>query len=151
MRTLQQKPDRKQFAALLAVLVLLPTFALAHGPSPRGHLRVHPRSSVSLGLSFGTGFYSPGYYSPYWRGPSVTYGVPIYTPPVVIQQAPPPVYIEQPATMNADANASNYWYYCAPTRSYYPYVSSCKEAWQRVPPVPPLDSAPMSSPIGTQP
>jgi hypothetical protein len=143
-----RKPQRKHFAPLLAILVLLPSLALAHGPSAHGHVRVHPRSSVNFGLSFGNGFYSPGYYSrgyysPYGYGPSVTYGVPLYTPPVVIQQAPP-VYIEQPA-MNADASASNYWYYCAPTRSYYPYVGSCTEAWQRVSPVPPLESSPIGS------
>ncbi len=127
------------FLTLLGLLLLLPGLASAHGP--RHHSRVH--WSMSFGSGFGPGFYSP-YYSPfygsswpgYW-GPSVVYSAPVYSPPVVIQQSPP-VYIERPS---AEPPATAYWYYCAPTRSYYPYVSDCAEAWQRVPPVPPSSSA----------
>lgn len=134
-----RKPLPSYLAPLLAILIVLPSLAMAHGPNqPRGHVRMQPRTSVNFGVSVGTGFYSPGYYSPYWYGPSIAYPVPVYTPPpVVIQQ--PPVYIEQPV-QSVDAGTANYWYYCAPTRSYYPYVNSCAEAWQRVPPTPPADS-----------
>ncbi len=139
---------------LLAALTLLPDLALAHGPSWGGHVRHHqPRSSVQFGLSFGNGFYHPGYYSGYysgfypnyWAGPSFSYSAPIYTSPPVVIQTQPPVYIERPAvTAEAPAPASAYWYYCASSKSYYPYVSDCPEAWQRVPPVPP--SVPASRP-----
>ena len=27
-----------------------------------------------------------------------------------------------------------YWYYCGSTKKYYPYVTSCKEGWQKVDP-----------------
>lgn len=91
---------------------------------------------MHFGLSFGNGFYHPGYYPNYWYGPSVTYSAPIYTPPPVVIQTQPPVYIERPTAV-AEAPAAAYWHYCAPTQSYYPYVSECSEAWQRVSPVPP--------------
>ncbi len=125
-------------AVVLSLLLLLPGLATAHG-------RSHSRVQWSIG--FGTGFYSPYYGSPfygpgfgsYWGGPSVIYSAPIYSsPPVVIQQSPP-VYIERPAA-TADTAAAGWWYYCAPTRSYYPYVSDCSETWQRVSPVPPTSS-----------
>lgn len=161
---------RKRLSASLAVLILLPGLALAHGSSSHGHFRhQQTRSSVHFGLSVGNGFYHPGYYSGYysgfypgyysgfypryWVGPSVTYSTPIYTSPPVVIQSQPPVYIERPAstaeaaataTAAAPAPASAFWYYCAPTQSYYPYVSECAEAWQRVSPVPP--AAPASRP-----
>lgn len=121
---------------LLSACLLLPGLASAHGP--------RPHSRVQWSMSFGTGYYSP-YYSPfygpgwpgYW-GPSVVYSAPLYTSPPVVVQSSPPVYIERPS---AEPPASAFWYYCAPTRSYYPYVSDCAEAWQRVPPVPPSTSS----------
>ncbi len=139
---------RKRHASVLVALALLPCLALAHGPSPRGPVHhYHPRSSVIFGISVGTGFYSPGYYSSYWYGPPVIYTPPpVYTSPPVIIQSQPPVYIERPPE-TAEAPASAYWYYCAPTQSYYPYVSECAEAWQRVSPTPPaVPAAPAARP-----
>ncbi|HRE16041.1 MAG TPA: hypothetical protein PLW86_03105 [Rhodocyclaceae bacterium] len=47
------------------------------------------------------------------------------SPPVVVAPRPvPPVYAPQPATQ--------YWYYCASSRQYYPYVQYCPEGWQAV-------------------
>lgn len=124
------------FLTLLALALTLPGLASAHGS--------RHRSSVHWSIGIGTGYYAP-YYSPfygpswpgYW-GPSVVYSAPVYTsPPVVVKQTPP-VYIERPI---AEPPATAYWYYCAPTNSYYPYVSNCDEAWQRVSPIPPSTSA----------
>ncbi len=139
---------RNRLSPFLCMLAILPGLALAHGPTPQrphpqSHPRVYPRSSVNFGLSFGTGFYSPGYYSPYWYGPPVIYSAPVYTSPPVVIQSQPPVYVERPAAP-AEPPASAYWYYCAPTQSYYPYVSECAQPWQRVSPTPP-------APAGTQP
>ncbi len=134
---------RNRLGALLGVLALLPGLALAHGPAPRhpySHHGVHPRSSVNFGVSIGTGFYSPGYYAPYWYGPPVIYSAPVYTPPPVVIQSQPPVYVERPAAP-VETPASAYWYYCRSTQSYYPYVSECAEAWQRVSPTPPSPAA----------
>ncbi len=148
---------RHRLSPLLLLLALLPSLALAHGPGgPRHpHARHHARSSVNFGLSIGTGFHSPGYYSPgyyspgyyssgyyspYWSGPSVIYSAPVYTPPPVVIQSQPPVYIERPVA-RAETPAAAYWYYCASTKSYYPYVSECAEDWQRVSPTPPAPAA----------
>ncbi len=146
---------QKRLSSLLAALALLPGLALAHGPSPSNqpryrpaphqsyHPSYHPRSSVNFGFSIGSGSYYPGYYGPsYWYGPPVTYPAPVYTAPPVVIQSQPPVYIERPAEP-AETPASAYWYYCAASQSYYPYVSECSQAWQRVSPVPPAS--------GTQP
>lgn len=53
----------------------------------------------------------PFWWTPYW----------FYSPPPVVVQEPP-VYAP-PA----------YWYYCASAQAYYPYVTSCPEAWIQVP------------------
>ena len=50
----------------------------------------------------------------------------------VVQQ--PPVYTER---QEVAPEAQGYWYYCAATRGYYPYVKECPGGWQKVPPAPP--------------
>ena len=145
---------QKRLSSLLAAMALLPGLALAHGPAPRPrpspsptyHPSYRPHSSVNFGVSVGTGFYYPGYYNPYWYGPPVIYPAPVYSSPPVVIQSQPPVYIERPAA-TAEAPASAYWYYCAPTQSYYPYVNECSEAWQPVSPTPPT---PQATPVPKQ-
>ena len=86
-------------------------------------------------------YYYPPYYPPYY--PAYAY------PPVVVGPSAPPVYIEQgggaavPApspTPSQSANQappkSNWWYYCADAKDYYPYVKECPAGWQRVAPQP---------------
>jgi len=59
--------------------------------------------------------------------------------------APPPGYVEQeaPAPPPTQAGASSpqtggaTWYYCESSKTYYPYVSECKEGWREVPATPP--------------
>ncbi len=141
---------RKRLASVLATLALLPCLAQAHGPSAYGGVRhhYHSRSSVNFGISVGSGYYYPGYYSNYWVGPPVIYTPPpVYTAPPVVIQTQPPVYIERPPeTAAAPAPATAYWYYCASTQSYYPYVSECPEAWLRVLPTPPAPAASTARP-----
>ncbi len=57
----------------------------------------------------------------FYPGPIYPYPNP-YVPPVIMQ-APP---------------AARYWYYCASSGQYYPYVAVCPEGWRMVPadPVP---------------
>ena len=109
--------------ALMVLLVLAGALAsetvLAHGP------RVH------FGFGVGVPGFWPGYYyRPYY--PSY------YYPPVVVAPAAPPVYIEQgtPQAAPAPAQANNWWYYCAESEAYYPYVKQCPAGWQRVTPQP---------------
>ncbi len=58
-----------------------------------------------------------------------------YIPPVVITQSDP---VEPaPAIIVAPAAASQSWYFCVSSDSYYPYVASCPEGWTTVPAMPP--------------
>lgn len=114
-------PSRKWSLALLALLAGALTTGSAFA---WGH-----RSHVTLGFHFGFPAYYPApyYYSPYY------YPAPSYYPsPVIVQQ--PPVYTER---QEVAPEAQNYWYYCAATRGYYPYVKECPGGWQKVPPAPP--------------
>ena len=63
----------------------------------------------------------PYVYYPYGYYP---YG---YVPP----DDGPTVYIQKQTPAVQD-----HWYYCASAKGYYPTVSSCPEAWIKVPPVP---------------
>ena len=75
----------------------------------------------------GTSFWWPGpYYYPYY------YPYPYAYP---YAYAPAPVIVEQPVyTQRAEPAPESYWYYCQSAQGYYPTVSSCQEAWIKVPP-----------------
>lgn len=100
-------------------LVLSPTLAFAH----HGHAR--------FGFYMGPGYYTP---YPYYYPPPVYYT----SPPVVIQSSPP-VYVEKSTAPSntVSSQQSGEWFYCAPSKTYYPYVKECSEAWQKVPATPP--------------
>jgi len=137
------KTKRTAFAFLLLLAgTLASQAAFADGPYRGGygnHYRGggfggygggHWHSSVGFYFGaplFGYPYYSAPYYSPYY-----------YPAPVVVQQQSP-VYVEQspqaapPAQPSAPAN---YWYYCAGSNGYYPYVKECPAGWQRVAPQP---------------
>jgi len=50
------------------------------------------------------------------------YGYPVYSPPVVVESAPP-AYVQP---------EQQYWYYCQDAHAYYPYVTECPSGWQQV-------------------
>ena len=119
----------KPWKTALALLVLA-AGALSAGPALAwgGH---HGGARVTFGFHFGVPMYWPGpYYSPYYYPP------PYYAAPVVIQSQPP-VYVERSDAAPAPQQSQNYWYYCADSRTYYPYVKECPGGWQRVSPTPP--------------
>ena len=116
--------------ALVAGLEAPSAFAWRHGPR------------VSFGFYFGVPVgpypYSYYYYPPYYY-PAYFYP-PYYAAPFVMQQQPT-VYVEQQPAPAAPPSAqpsapAGYWYYCAASRAYYPYVKECPAGWQRVPPYP---------------
>ena len=114
------KPSKLTVGLALAALHLgasVSQSALAHG---------HGHGRVFLGFNFGF----PGYYYP---APYYYYPPPYYAAPVVVQ-SPPQVYVERDAAPAPEAQS--YWYYCAATRGYYPYVKECPGGWQRVAPAP---------------
>ena len=87
----------------------------------------HVHFGVMIGPYWGPGYYAPPYYYP-----------PYYSP-VIVEQPAPQVYVEQPSVPPAPVAVApaSYWYYCAATKSYYPYARSCSSGWQRVSPQPP--------------
>lgn len=87
----------------------------------------------SLGVGVGVPFGWYGYYPP----PYSYYQSPYYGPAAAVPYTPP-TYIEQPAPApQAVPVPQGFWYYCAESNAYYPYVSQCESGWQRVSPTPP--------------
>ena len=111
------KPSRKLGLALLA---------LAAGMLTTGSALAWHHTRLSIGFGFGYPGFGYPYYAPYYYPPAY------YPSPVVIQQ--PPVYVER---QDAAPETQNYWYYCAASKTYYPYVKECPAGWQRVPATPP--------------
>lgn len=132
---LQTTTSRILTAGLIAG-VLFSSAAMAD-PGHRGFRHGGPH----IGVYVGPGFYGPGwgpyYPRPYYVPPPYPYP---YYPPVVVTPAPaaPPVYIEQAPQQSAAPQSadSGYWYYCAPSEGYYPYVKECPSGWQKVAPQP---------------
>jgi hypothetical protein len=97
------------------------------------------RSSVSLGFSFG--FPGYGYYpAPYYYPPAYPYYTPYYAPyyyPSYGYPEAPTTYVEQGAQPVPAQPPTQWWYYCAEAKAYYPYVRECAGSWQRVSPTPP--------------
>lgn len=84
----------------------------------------HGGGHAYLGLGYWPSWYLPYayYYPPYYY----------YYPPLAGAPSASPVYIQQ------DNEAqSAYWYYCADSKGYYPYVTQCPGGWLRVVPEPP--------------
>jgi len=85
------------------------------------------------------GYWHHGWYGPrfgwwwvvgptwyYYPAPVYPYPNP-YVPPVIMQTTP-----TQPGPA-----PTQYWYYCAASKAYYPYVAECPGGWQPVPATPP--------------
>jgi hypothetical protein len=49
---------------------------------------------------------------------------------------PPPIEITAPQTHDPLPPPTPYWYYCAASKSYYPYARTCPGGWKQVPAVP---------------
>ena len=85
------------------------------------------------GVRYGVGVVVAQRWDPWFWGPPYPYPYPSY-PPVIIERSPP-VYIEQPQAIPEPARPA-YWYYCAESNNYYPYVQRCPAGWQRIEPQP---------------
>lgn len=126
-------------AALILLGFVASETALARpfGHRGGGGVRFGLAVGIPIGLGYGYygGYYPPPYYSPYYAP---------YYPPMVTAPYASPTYIEQGGPQSAPVPApqaspgsQNYWYYCAESKSYYPYVNQCPGGWQRVSPTPP--------------
>ena len=108
-------------AALALSAVLLSATASAPALAHHGG---HYRYGVFIGAPYP---YYPWGYPPYY-----------YYPPVITVPAAPTTYIEQGSPETGPApQLQGYWYYCAESKTYYPYVKECAGRWQRVAPQPP--------------
>ena len=120
-------------AAVAVGLMAVAQPAFAGGRQGYGH---HHGARFSFGFWGGPGYWGPGYWGPgygYWGPPAVVYA-PAPEPRVWVESNPAPA---TPAPVaSTEANAPQWWYWCASSRGYYPYVSSCAEGWQRVAPQP---------------
>lgn len=93
----------------------LPRFIVASllaatASSAAAHGRVH------FGVQIGP------YWGPWWAMPPPIY----YSQPIVVEPEPPIVIDQTIAPVN-------YWYFCRPANTYYPYVKDCPAAWEKVP------------------
>jgi len=125
---------------LSAVMVSPSALAGRGGGGHGGHGGFHHggHSHVGVGVFVGGGFWGWPYYGygwPYYGYPYYA-GYPAYYPYAAGEAL---TYVEQgDAQVAPPAPAqANWWYYCADSQSYYPYVKECPSAWQRVPPRPP--------------
>jgi hypothetical protein len=105
-------------------LVVFVFGAFASVPALAWHHGGNPHFGVFIG---GPGYWYPPYYPPYYSP---------YYPPVVAVPPSPPTYIEQGGALPAPSQ-SNWWYYCADAKAYYPAVKECPAGWQPVAPQPP--------------
>lgn len=87
------------------------------------------RPRVRIGVVVGGPFF---WHAPWYYGPPYYY----YGGPAVAYRPESQVYIEKdPSAQELDA--SQYWYFCPDTKTYYPYVKHCASPWHRVVPHPP--------------
>jgi len=133
-------------AAAASALAALPMQAFAdrgggrYGGHYGGHYRYpgwghgyYPGFRVYIGPAYP--FYPYAYWGPYYYPPYY------YPPAVVTAPASPPVYIEKGGNAaQAPDQPQAYWYYCAASNAYYPYVKECPGGWQRQTPMPPPDT-----------
>jgi hypothetical protein len=64
-------------------------------------------------------------------------GYAVVAAPPGVDEAAAPVAAPPQAAPGAAPSASATWYYCESSKTYYPYVSECKEGWRAVAATPP--------------
>jgi hypothetical protein len=110
----------------LIALSLIVLGAMASAPALAWHHGGHARIGVFIGGPIYPWYYPS--YSPYY-----------YPPAAVAVPADPAIYVERGSPQAAPAQeqqSPGYWYYCAESKTYYPYVKECSGRWQRVTPQP---------------
>jgi hypothetical protein len=65
------------------------------------------------------------FWGPWWMAPPPVY----YSQPIVVEPEPP-IVIDQTIA------PTEYWYFCRPANTYYPYVKGCSTPWEKVPAIP---------------
>jgi hypothetical protein len=124
-------------ATVISSMAITPAWADRYGYHGGGH---GGGGWDALGFAlFGTALYlaatapPPAYYPAPVYAP---YAPPSYAQQVYVQQ---PVVVAQtyPPALPVSETQQNWWYYCAQSAGYYPYVRACPTGWTRVSPIPP--------------
>ncbi len=141
------KPLTTVIALMLSAAALLPASSLADRGGPTYH---GPGGTVFVGggARYGGGYYHGPRVGVYFGTPFVwgwPWGWPGYYPPAVayppVVATPDVVYVEKgdveqaPGATVDDALEPGYWYYCWPRAAYYPAVTRCPAAWEKVAPI----------------
>jgi hypothetical protein len=139
----------KRYLKLVPVLLLLAFGAVVSSPAMaqrvghgfgHGHGSVYVRGhggGVGLGIALGAALIGLAYYA------TPAYSYPVYSTPAYVDPGPVVAasagYVQQvvPQAAPAPAQSQGDWYYCADSKSYYPYARECPGGWQRVPSTPP--------------
>ena len=112
---------------LAAILLVAAVPADARGG--HRHYPAHGHGHTRFGIYIG----APLLFAPWW-------GSYAYSPPPVVVQAPALYYGERSNPLPSgpshaqSGTADARWYYCADTKTYYPYVQTCASPWQQVVP-----------------
>ena len=91
------------------------------------------RGEVFIGPGWGGWPYYDPFWYPGWYYPPAYYRY----PPAYYAPDAPQSYVEQEPEPPPPPQA--FWYYCAPSRAYYPKVRECPEDWVKVPARPPAN------------
>ncbi len=135
------KRGRSVAIAMASLLLVSPAALAQHsGGHGGGHSGGHSYGGHSYGghgyshYGHGGGWHGGVYFGfgPWWGYPSYAYP---YAYPFGYEYPYPYAYsYPAPAAPSvAEAPSQNFWYYCESSKAYYPYVSSCPEAWRAVP------------------
>lgn len=141
------RPRRSVVAVALVLAMAVATDASAARPSRSGgHSGAHSGGHAAHHGTYGGRYPGGGRYAPRYRAgiyigapflaPFYYYPPPYYYYPAPIMAPGEPTYIEQYPGQSAP-DPSSYWYFCASSNAYYPYVRDCPEGWQPVAPQPP--------------
>lgn len=145
---MQTNPSSRTKYKILLAALLLGAMASESVLAQHRHYRGGPRIGLYIGAPLlAYSYYRPYYYPPYYYAPS-------YYPPVVMAPAPT-TYVEQAPVQQYQSVPINppqqlpsqqydaapqqpgaFWYYCADSQAYYPYVKQCPAGWQQVTPQP---------------
>jgi len=114
-----------------------------HGSYGAGGYRGGYGHGYGRGYGYYGGFYGGAYLDPWAYGVPFGYGM-VYPDAVVLPDYPQayvgggtlPLHSADPSGVQQTVQ-SNDWYYCQNSGTYYPYVKTCANGWQRVPSIPP--------------
>ena len=136
----------RSFNTVLGLMLILLASTLSDsvlaGRGHSGHSGHSGRSGHSGGVAHSGQRSFHGHGGIFLVGPafaplSLYYPSPGYYPPL---PASPPVYIEQDPAAPTPVQQPYFWYFCAGSNTYYPYVDVCPEGWQQVVPETPPPS-----------